>query len=82
MTITVAPAILAVDINELEMSEEFKAASRQMGFGTLQEIIATDAAELFRKDGFNYNWFGELIRYLTEKGLANLLQPLPGRNPD
>jgi hypothetical protein len=80
MTAPSIPAILREKISKLELSEGFKAASDYMGFKTLQEIIATEADELFKKEGFDYTWFGELIRYLDNIGLANLIQPLPGKN--
>lgn len=80
MTASITSVILNKEIRRLDLSDGFKELSKLMGFDTLQQIIAIGPAELFKKEKFDYAWFGELIKYLDKNGLGNLLQPLPGKN--
>lgn len=73
--------LLKTAIEELDFSEDFIAASRQMRFNTLNDVLADGRENLFDREGFNYNWFGELITFLSDRKLLHLLQPLPGNNP-
>jgi hypothetical protein len=72
-------ALINQPISVLGLSKGFLQASKEMGFETIAGVLATDPAELVTKDGFNYNWLGELVRFLTKHELLDLLQPLPGK---
>jgi len=80
MTTSTESAILEKKISSLEFSGEFKALSIQMGYATLQQVIATDPAIVQKKEGFNYTWLGELIEFLMKNNLLHLLQPIQGNN--
>ena len=66
--------ILNLSIKNLPFSEDFKSISQQSGFNKIGEIIDKPAAELLKIDGFTYHLLQELIQFLEEKGLANLLK--------
>jgi hypothetical protein len=74
-------AIIAQQLGELELSDEFKTRAFEMGFNTLGDIVQIAPDALLSKKEFNYNWFGELITFLSDRKLLHLLQPLPGSNP-
>jgi DNA-directed RNA polymerase alpha subunit len=61
-------------IKSLPFSEEFKSVLRRSGLNTIGEIIDKPATELLKIDGFNYHLLQELIQFLEEKNLANLLK--------
>ena len=66
--------ILNLSIKNLPFSEDFKSVSQKFGFNTLGELIDKPVAELLKIDGFTYHLLQELIQFLEEKGLANLLK--------
>ena len=66
--------ILSQRIIDLPFTEELKSFSKKNGFKTIREIIDKPATELLKIDGFNYHLLQELIQFLEEKGLANLLK--------
>jgi hypothetical protein len=68
-------------LHSLGFSDKFMAASKEMEFEKINDILAVAPMELVEKKGFNYNWLGELVTYLSKHGLVYLLQPLPGKNP-
>lgn len=74
--------ILNRPISSLALSEGFISASSYMNFVTLGDILATPPAALLEKEGFNYNWLGELVKFLNSQKLLHLLQPLPGSSRD
>jgi hypothetical protein len=78
LAMTNAEQILTSSFCELGFSVAFCETCRQMGYGKLQEIMATPPADLVSKPGFNYNWLGELASFLMERGLLHELQPIPG----
>ena len=69
-----ANEILNLSIKNLPFSEDFKSVSQQSGLNTIGEIIEKPATELLKIDGFNYHLLQELIQFLEQKALANLLQ--------
>ncbi|WEA00721.1 hypothetical protein [Mucilaginibacter sp. SJ] len=71
-------AILKTFISELEFSNEFILQSSAMGFETIEEITDISPELLINWKGFDYNWLGELIRFLSKHQLLEVLQPLPG----
>lgn len=73
-------SVLEEKINKLEFSDEFKALSMHMGYATLRQVIATEAAILQKKEGFTYSWLGELTEFLLKHNLLHLLQPTQGNN--
>lgn len=66
--------ILNLSIKNLPFSEDFRSVSQQSGFKTIAEILDKPIPELLEIDGFNYHLLQELIQFLEEKGLANLLK--------
>jgi hypothetical protein len=51
-----------------------------MGYHTLQDILAEKPGVIFTQEGFDYNWLGELSKFLSKHQLLYLLQPLPGKS--
>jgi hypothetical protein len=72
--------LLEKPIKELPLSENFYLRSKLMGFDNIQAIIKTPAEILLSKEEFNYDWLGELSRFMTSQKLLHLLQPTPGNN--
>ena len=70
--------ILAADLKDLPMTENFYLRSKLMGYTNLEQIIATPPAMIVSKDEFSYSWMGELIRFLMSHNMLHKLQPLPG----
>ena len=70
--------ILIIPISELDVSTVFKQQSAIMGFQTLKAVTETKPELLLNRRGFNYNWLGELIEFLSKNQLLEALQPLPG----
>lgn len=73
------------EINKLELaeaglSEKFCRQSAQMGYHTLDDIFQEELEVLFKKTDFSYLWLEELTKFLTERKMLHLLQPLPGNN--
>ena len=73
--------VLNAQIQSLGFSNDFKKKSRSMGFQTLLEITETAPEVLLKNEDFDYNWFGELVRFLMDRKLLYKLQPTPGNNP-
>jgi hypothetical protein len=69
-------------IEQPEFSLKFCKQAEKMGFTTIGQIVNLKPIEIIAKDGFDYEWLGELKDYLMSKGLLNLLQPIPGRTYD
>jgi len=82
MSYTYDSNLLEQPIEELRFSEKFKECCRLMEYTTLKDLIEASPQEMFDKSGFNYNWLGELVEFLSENQLIYLLQPLPGRSPE
>lgn len=72
------PLILKTPITELEFSDQFILQSEAMGFKTIAEMTDILPEELLKRKGFDYNWLGELVRFLSKHQLLEILQPLPG----
>jgi hypothetical protein len=67
-------------ISLLGLSKDFLNASKAMEFETIADVLAIEPMELVNREGFNYNWLGELVKFLSKHKLLYLLQPLPGNN--
>jgi len=68
-------------LGELGFSREFLRSCREMGYGTIADILADGAANLQGQARFSYRWLEELARFLKENELLELLQPRPGNRP-
>jgi len=66
--------LLQTPIDRLGFSTEFCKACNLMHFSTLTEITSIKPERLIKKEGFSYNWLGELSAYLDKRGLLHLLQ--------
>ena len=73
--------MMITNIPDLELSNDFKEKCRKMGFQNLKQIVETDPVILMEKEGFDYNWFGELVSLLSDRKILHKLQPTPGNNP-
>jgi arsenate reductase-like glutaredoxin family protein len=62
-----------------QLSEEFIVKSHEMGFCTLDDILQITPEALVNTDGFDYNWLGELVKFLSKNELLHLLQATPGK---
>ena len=67
-------------ISLLGFSKGFLSASKFMEFETIADILAVEPMALVDKEGFDYNWLAELVKFLNGHKLLYLLQPLPGNN--
>ncbi|MGN8055101.1 hypothetical protein ACTJKN_02435 [Pedobacter sp. 22163] len=66
--------LLQTPIDKLGFSTEFGEACSAMNFVTLKDITSLLPERLINKEGFSYNWLGELSAYLDNRGLLHLLQ--------
>ena len=73
--------ILDAPIRKLGFSKDFMKKTELMGFQTLLEITQTAPEALLKNEDFDYNWFGELVKFLMDKKMLYLLQPTPGNTP-
>jgi len=71
-------AIINQPVTDLGLGEEFTNDCKKMGFSTLKQILAKTPKELVSTDGFNYNWLGQLVSYLSSNQMLHFLQPFPG----
>jgi len=73
-----AGQILHTPISELPLTENFYLRSKLMGYRKLDDIVRTPVEVLLRKEEFNYEWLGELSKFMSGQNLLHLLQPIPG----
>jgi DNA-directed RNA polymerase alpha subunit len=66
--------ILNQKINDLPFTEDFKYFSQKLGVNTIGEMVTIPVAEMIKSVGFTYHALQELVQFLKEKGLANLLK--------
>jgi hypothetical protein len=71
-------SVIDQQIDCLGLSSEFVNTSRLMNFDRISEILKISPMELIGREGFNYNWLGELVKFLSKHQLTHLLQPMPG----
>ncbi|MDB4921233.1 hypothetical protein [Mucilaginibacter sp.] len=72
--------VMYMPIKKLGLGKEFNRQCKTMGFKTLHEVTLIEPMELVELDGFDYNWLSELVKFLNERQLLHLLQPLPGKS--
>ena len=65
--------ILSQKISNLPFTEDFKSFSQKLGVNTIGEMVIIPVAELMRSEGFTYHSLKEMVQFLEEKDLANLL---------
>ena len=72
--------ILDIPIEKLEVSTFFKEVSERLGFETLRPMTDAGWGKLLQMEGFDYEWFNELVRVLKKAGILKLLEKpeLPG----
>lgn len=70
--------LLSGPLTGLPLSEDFCLRSKRMGLASLEDILGTPPALLVGREGFSYRWLGELVEFMSSKGLLHLLQPIPG----
>ena len=66
--------ILNQSIKNLPFSKDFKSVLQHAGFNKIGEMINKPAAQLLKINGFTYHLLQELIQFLEQKDLADLLK--------
>ena len=66
--------ILNQQIKDLPFTEDFKSFSQKLDVKTIGEILAIPVAVLIKSENFTYHSLHELVRFLEDKDLANLLK--------
>ena len=66
--------ILNQKISDLPFTEDFKSFSQKLGVNTIGEMVTIPVAEMIKSEGFTYHALQELIKFLKETDLANLLK--------
>ena len=61
-------------IKDLPLTDDFKSVACNLNIKTLDEMLQVKVKLLLEKPGFTYHLLQELIQFLEEKGLANLLK--------
>lgn len=67
-------SVLAEQINNLPVSENFKEMAEANGFETLNEMISFSIASLFKRHGFSMHVYHELYKFLEKEGCIELLK--------
>jgi hypothetical protein len=67
-------ALLETPIGELPFSSDFITLSNQMSIGTIADIIQTKEKEILNHSSFTHEWLLELIRFMRQHGIVNLLE--------
>ena len=67
--------MLNTPINDLEISEEFKNKTGQLGFQTLACLLKYEPHDLAELPGFGYRMLTEMINFLESKKLGNHVKP-------
>ena len=70
--------IINLPISELGLSREFNQNCERMGINTLKDILTITPTQLIATPGFDNDWLGELVQYLSENQLLHYLQPMVG----
>ena len=65
--------ILIKDLEQLQVSDEFRLMAKQNGFNNLGEIIDVPISELKQKPGMNYRMLAELGEVLTSYDLIDIV---------
>lgn len=65
--------VLTLPVTELGFTHRFKRVAQQMGFATLQQIVALPQAELETLQGYDQEWMEELIEFATTCDFLHLL---------
>ncbi|NVM66903.1 hypothetical protein FHW88_005221 [Mucilaginibacter sp. SG538B] len=73
-------SILEKPIAELGASSVFCEGCKKMGYETLASILRERPEDLRAKQHFSYFWLVELIEFLKEKELLDLLQSMQGNS--
>jgi len=66
--------VLKEPINNLQFSNEFKAFAHSHHFNTVAELLEEKVSLLLKKPGFNFHMLQELIQFLEQRNMTNLLQ--------
>jgi len=66
--------ILEQKILDLPFTEDFKSFSQKLGVKTVNDMIIIPVATLMKSEGFTYHALQELVQFLENRNLANLLQ--------
>jgi len=66
--------ILNQQIKDLPFTEDFKSFSQKLAVKTIGEMLAIPVAALIKSENFTYHSLHELVQFLEERDLANLLK--------
>lgn len=65
---------LTMKIADLPFTGQFKKISGELSFVTLGDMVKKEVAALIVLPGFSYHMLQELVQFLEEKELADLLE--------
>jgi len=66
--------ILNQKISNLPFTEDFKSFSKKLGVNTIGDLVALPVGTLIKSEGFTYHSLQEIVQFLKEKDLDNLLK--------
>ena len=66
--------LLNQQIKDLPFTEDFKSFSQKLAVKTVGEMLAIPVAALIKSEGFTYHSLRELVLFLEERNLADLLK--------
>ncbi|MFA6084671.1 hypothetical protein [Mucilaginibacter sp.] len=70
-----AEPVLNTPINNLEISEEFKIKTGQLGFHTLASLLEYQPSDLLKLPGFGYRLLTEYIDFIEAAHLGKYIKP-------
>jgi DNA-directed RNA polymerase alpha subunit len=70
-----AEPVLNTPIVDLELSEEFKNKTGQLGFKTLASLLEHQPTDLLKLPGFGYRLLTEYIDFLEAAHLGKYIKP-------
>ena len=66
--------ILNQKINDLPFTEDFKSFTKKHAFKTIGDLTRFPVTDLIKLEGFTYHSLQELVHFLEQRDLANLLK--------
>lgn len=68
--------ILFIPIEQLNLSQNCIINLKNMQIGKLQDVVDIGWQGLREKQGFDYIYFNEVVRFLTDNGIVHLMERL------
>jgi DNA-directed RNA polymerase alpha subunit len=70
-----AESVLNTPIKDLEISEEFKRKTGQLGFRTLANLLEHRPSDLLKLPNFGYRMLTEYISFMEKEHLGKYINP-------